>query len=113
MEQHCQAHSQSRANGGTIIGNDQVNLKNAKNMKCPFCGGSTYEDLGTMTLSMADEIIIIENVPARICSACMEQFYGENALFKVEQLRARKFEGHRPQRIVEVPVFSWEELKND
>jgi YgiT-type zinc finger domain-containing protein len=87
-------------------------VRPATDVRCPFCGAPTHEDVGTMTLSVAGEIIIIEDVPARICNGCMEQFYGEDALHRVERLRAGKFQGQQAVRVVTVPVFRWQDLED-
>lgn len=78
--------------------------------KCPFCGSATYQDTGRMALMVDDQVLVIEDVPARICKGCMEQFYDEDILFKVEQARGEKLSGVQPRRTVETPVYAWEDL---
>lgn len=80
-------------------------------MKCPFCGRATYRDIGRMTLTVNDRIVIIEDVPALVCKGCMEQFFGEEILAKVEHLRSGGLTMAQPKEIVQVPVYSWEELR--
>jgi len=79
-------------------------------MKCPYCDDFTYEDVGRMTVTLDDRLMVIEDVPARICRGCLEQFFGEEILAKVELLRGDKFASSTPIRVIEVPVFAWEEL---
>lgn len=80
-------------------------------MKCPFCGKGTYQDIGRLTLTVNDRLVIIEDVPALVCKGCMEQFFGEDILAKVERLRGDGLSAAKPKEIVQVPVYSWEELR--
>lgn len=80
-------------------------------MKCPYCGKSTYADIGNLTLTISDKLVIIEDVPALVCKGCMEQFFGEDILAKVERLRGDGLAAAEPKKIIQVPVYSWEELR--
>lgn len=77
---------------------------------CPFCGARTYHDRGRMALMIEDRVILIEDVPARICRGCLEEFYDEDILAKVEHARGRRLSGVEPRRRVETPVYAWEDL---
>ena len=79
-------------------------------MKCPYCGKGTYADIGRLTLAINDRLVLIDDVPALICKGCMEQFFGEEILAKVERLRGDGLEATEPQEILQVPVYSWEDL---
>lgn len=80
-------------------------------MKCPYCGKSTYADIGRLTLTVNDRLVLIDDVPALVCKGCMEQFFGEEILSKVERLRGDGLTFAKPREVIEVPVYSWEELK--
>lgn len=80
-------------------------------MACPYCGRSTHQDIGRLTLSINDELVIIEDVPARVCNGCMEQFFGEEILGRVERMRGNGLAANQPRKRVEVPVYSWEDLR--
>lgn len=77
---------------------------------CPFCGGSTRADVGRMALMIDDRVIVIDDVPARICDGCFEQFYDEHVLFKVDQARGKRLAGVAPRETIETPVYAWDDL---
>lgn len=77
---------------------------------CPFCGGNTRADVGRMALMIDDRVTVIEDVPARICDGCLEQFYDEHILFKVDQVRGKRFAGAEPRKMIQTPVYAWEDL---
>lgn len=80
-------------------------------MRCPFCGRSTYQDVGRLTLTVGDRLVLLDDVPALVCKGCMEQFFGEEILAMVERLRGDGLGLVEPKEVIEVPVYSWEELK--
>lgn len=73
---------------------------------CQYCGGHTYEDEVRMTLWEGDKVFIIEDVPARVCEECYEQFYDDAVRLSIEQLRMDGFPLQNAKRVIEVPVFS-------
>jgi hypothetical protein len=54
----------------------------------------------------AERLVLIENVPVRICSQCHEQYYNQETRLEIEKLRSRGFPLEEAVRIVETPVFS-------
>ena len=81
---------------------------------CKYCNSDTKEDIVKMSLWEGEQLIVIENVPARVCEGCLEQFYDTNVLLRVDQLRGRAFPVEDAKRIMEVPVFSLpEDNSND
>ncbi len=56
------------------------------------------------TLEVNGQLIIIENVPARVCSETGEQFFSPET---VEQLQQVIWAGEKPERKIEVPVFEF------
>ncbi len=56
------------------------------------------------TLEVEGELIIIENVPARVCLETGEQFFSPET---VEYLQRMVWEQRKPTRVVEVPVFEF------
>ena len=77
----------------------------SEEFKCPDCGGMTCEDTVTMSLWDEERPIIIENVPARVCRECSEQFYDQDTRLQIEKLRSDGFPKESADRIVETPVF--------
>lgn len=56
------------------------------------------------TLEVEGKLIIIENVPARVCLETGEQFFSPET---VEHLQEMVWEQRKPTRVVEVPVFEF------
>lgn len=56
------------------------------------------------TLEVEGKLIIIENVPARVCLETGEQFFSPET---VEHLQRMVWEQRKPSRVVEVPVFEF------
>ncbi|MFW0860127.1 MAG: YgiT-type zinc finger protein [Dehalococcoidia bacterium] len=56
------------------------------------------------TIEVEGKLIIIENVPARVCLETGEQFFSPET---VEHLQRMVWEQRKPARVVEVPVFEF------
>ena len=68
---------------------------------CYFCNrGTLQERRVTVDFRWGDNLVIIENVPAKVCSECGERYYGARVVRQMEQLAK---EG-RKEREVLVPV---------
>lgn len=74
---------------------------------CESCGSSTHDDLVSICLSHGDRLVIVEQVPARVCDRCFEQFYDQLTVFKLDRLRGAGFKAADAARVVEVPVFTF------
>lgn len=73
---------------------------------CPECEGSTDEDHVLLSLWEAERLVLVENVPVRICPQCQEQYYDQETRLEIEKLRNRGFPLEEATRVVETPVFS-------
>lgn len=58
----------------------------------------------TYTLEVDDKIVIVENVPARVSLETGERFFSPET---VEHLQQTIWEGKKPSRVVQVPVFDF------
>lgn len=56
------------------------------------------------TVEIDGKIIVIENVPARVCLETGEQFFAPET---VERLQRMVWKQRRPARVIEVPVFEF------
>lgn len=56
------------------------------------------------TLEVEGKLIVIENVPARVCLETGEQFFSPET---VERLQQMIWEQRKPKRVIEVPVFEY------
>ncbi len=58
----------------------------------------------TYTLQTEEKLIIIENVPARVCLESGEKFFSPDT---VEKLQETIWENRKPRRIIETPVYEF------
>ena len=58
----------------------------------------------TYTLEVEGRLVIIENVPAKVCLETGERFFSPET---VEHLQQIIWEKQEPKRMVEVPVFEF------
>jgi YgiT-type zinc finger domain-containing protein len=58
----------------------------------------------TYTLEVEGRIVVVENVPARICEETGEQYFSPET---VERLQELIWEEKEPKRTIEVPVFEF------
>ena len=58
----------------------------------------------TYTLAIEGKIIVVENVPARVCVETGEQIFSPET---VEHLQQLIWEDRKPNRVIKVPVFEF------
>ncbi len=46
-------------------------------MNCVFCKGSTYESVTKFIVDLGNCVVIVKNIPARICRQCGEESYSD------------------------------------
>lgn len=73
-------------------------------MNCDICGSPMKEQVVTYTLQLGDKLVVVEHVPARVCSQCGERFYSPET---VERLQKTVWEKKKPSRVVETQVFDY------
>lgn len=70
---------------------------------CEYCGGAIVEKRVTLHRKVRGHYILIENVPAGVCTQCGTRYYAANVLKTIEEsLRGRR----TAERKVQVPVYS-------
>jgi YgiT-type zinc finger domain-containing protein len=55
-----------------------------------------------------DRLIVVEDIPALICDACLEQFYDDDVADALRRLTLDEFADAVPKRTETVPVYSLE-----
>ena len=55
-------------------------------MTCLMCKGTLTEGFSTFTAEMGKCIVIVKNVPSRICSQCGEASYSDDVAVRLEQI---------------------------
>ena len=75
-------------------------------MKCMFCGGKVQKRRVTFTYEEDDKHLLVENVPAEVCTACGEKTYSPEV---TDELLRFGREDVKPKKIIKVPVFDFAE----
>ena len=73
-------------------------------MQCDLCGARMTEELVTYTIEVGGKLVVVEHVPARVCSQCGERLYSPQT---VERLQKTVSEQRSPSRTLETPVFDF------
>ena len=73
-------------------------------MNCDLCGSPLTEQVGTYTLQLGDRLVVVEHVPARVCTQCGERLYSPET---VDRLQKTVWEKKTPSRVVETQVFDF------
>ena len=71
-------------------------------MQCYVCRGDTEERLIRYVQEYQGRIVIVENVPAEVCTQCGEQLLRPEIAEKIQRLI---WEHPEPKRKAEVPVY--------
>jgi YgiT-type zinc finger domain-containing protein len=58
----------------------------------------------TYTVEVKGKLMVVENVPARVCLETGEQFFSPDT---VERLQQMVWEQRKPTRVIEVPVYEF------
>jgi len=77
--------------------------------RCAICGGELRETAVTLLRQRGPqrEPVLFEEVPARECNKCGEQWFSMRVMRALEQADT---EGRKPTRVLSVPVFPLMEL---
>ena len=76
-------------------------------MRCAFCKGDTEERLIRYVQELDGRVVIIENVPAEVCTQCGEQLIRPEIAEKIQRL---VWEQPSPKRKARVPVYDLTEV---
>ena len=70
---------------------------------CEYCDGPIVEKRVTLYRQVKGEYMLIENVPAGVCTQCGTRYYAVNVLKTIEEsIRGRR----KAEREVLVPIYS-------
>lgn len=75
-------------------------------MRCVFCGGKVEKKNVTFSYEEDDKYLLVENVPAEVCTKCGEKTYSPKVTDELLRFAKDKFQ---PVKIIEVPVFDFAE----
>ena len=74
---------------------------------CSFCSGELEERLVQHEYRWEGELFIYEDVPARVCRQCGERYFDAEVVKAMERAVLCRL---APQRVLEVPLFSYPEV---
>jgi len=77
-------------------------------MTCAICGGKLKEERVKAELWVKDELIVIEDIPARVCEACGEKYFSAEVSKKIDELISAR---PKAKKRLEVPVFTFGEVQ--
>lgn len=89
----------------------QENQESQEPFPCKYCQSNTYEEIVKSALWPARGLVAIEDVPARVCQECREQFYDDETTRKIVTLTEHGFPAEKAKREILVPVFSLGEVE--
>jgi len=75
-------------------------------MKCYFCGGKVKEEQVAVDFWWGEKLVIIKDVPAKVCQQCGEKFFSAGVYKEMESLVQRP---KKPFDRVSVDVMKFKE----
>lgn len=73
-------------------------------MRCVFCGGKVVSKKVTFVYEHEEQLFVIRDVPAEVCTTCGERTYAPEIADEIMKFAKQRFQ---PIKRVEVPVFSY------
>lgn len=53
---------------------------------CPVCNGSIGQGITMFTVKIGSGILLLEDVPAEVCSLCGEKWFSDEVMEKIESI---------------------------
>ena len=78
----------------------------APDARCPKCQEALAVDTVRTAIWHGDRVAIVEDIPAHVCRACMEQFYDDDVSDALRALMEAGFPPEAAEKEISVPVFS-------
>jgi YgiT-type zinc finger domain-containing protein len=79
---------------------------------CRFCNAETYEDIVKSAFWLDRGLVAVEDIPARVCRECGEQFYDDETTRKIDALIENGFPPGQAKREIPAAVFSLVEVES-
>lgn len=73
---------------------------------CPRCGGVLFPRIVKSAFWSASGVVVVEDIPAQVCDACVDQFYDDSVSDALRRLAEQGFPADQATSTVMVPVFS-------
>ncbi len=78
----------------------------ARPVPCPQCQKPTRSGIVKTAMWFDDRLYVVEDIPARICDSCIEQFYDEDVTDVIRRLTEDGFPSAEVVTELTVPVIS-------
>jgi YgiT-type zinc finger domain-containing protein len=88
---------------------EQKQQKSKTALRCKYCGCETNEDIIKAALWTNEGLIVIEDIPARLCEGCGEQFFEEEITQRIQQVIT--YPVSKAKRQIRAPVYSLSQVK--
>lgn len=72
--------------------------------RCKYCGCDTNEDVIKAAFWTDSGLTVIEDIPARICEGCGEQFFNDETTQRIQQLITCPVV--KAKRQIQIPIYS-------
>lgn len=72
---------------------------------CVFCGGDVEKRITRVIIDTGDELLVVENVPAGVCTQCGEKEFSPEVVRRLEYIRRERVTADKELR---VPVVEFE-----
>jgi YgiT-type zinc finger domain-containing protein len=73
---------------------------------CPRCDQPMRSATVKTVIWQGDQLFVVEDIPAQVCGACLEQYYDDSVTDALRRLTEDKFPAAEIKREVLVPFFS-------
>ena len=75
-----------------------------KDETCEYCGGKIREKIIDLPKKVENKYVLVENVPAGVCTECGSKFYTANVLKTIEETVHGRT---KAKKEFSMPVFSY------
>ena len=79
-------------------------------LRCKYCGYDTHEDVIKAAFWMDNGLIVVEDVHARLCEGCGEQFFSEEVTQRIQKFLKKPTV--EPERQIRVYVYDLPQLES-
>jgi len=91
-----------------------MDMRAGTGVTCTQCGdGELREARVRSAFWEGDRLVVVEGIPALVCSACGEQFFGDETAIRLDLLRGAGFPDALARGELRVPVFSLDPAAGD
>jgi len=107
----CDRRIRDRARTGheveQVFATAEVDQADDKVFACQYCGSETAEHVTRSAFWIDGRWMAVENIPARVCQCCKEQFYDDETVERIAAIREGRDIPGLARMEVRVPVLSY------